>query len=113
MFIDDNLQAELCQSDNLYEFAYFPNFIKFYHISRQETGYRTGYRLYLSESNMEGIRGCHRKPDWLLIWKQDQDNLYLVRTGTHSDFILIFIIRRLPGDCPGFFVYACVNYDDY
>ncbi|HQE96430.1 MAG TPA: type II toxin-antitoxin system YafQ family toxin [Candidatus Marinimicrobia bacterium] len=34
---------------------------------------------------MEGILGCHRKPDWLLIWKQDQDNLYLIRTGTHSD----------------------------
>ena len=87
MFIDDNLQAELCQSDNLYEFAYFPNFIKFYHISRQETGYRTGYRLYLSESNMEGIRGCHRKPDWLLIWKQNQDNLYL----SEPELIRIYI----------------------
>jgi mRNA interferase YafQ len=30
---------------------------------------------------------CHIKPDWLLIWKQDEENkeIYLIRTGTHSD----------------------------
>jgi mRNA interferase YafQ len=30
-------------------------------------------------------RDCHIEPDWLLIYKVDGDNLYLVRTGTHSD----------------------------
>lgn len=30
---------------------------------------------------------CHIKPDWLLIWTIDTDNLeiWLTRTGTHSD----------------------------
>jgi mRNA interferase YafQ len=30
-------------------------------------------------------RECHVEPDWLLIYKIDGDDLYLVRTGTHSD----------------------------
>ena len=30
-------------------------------------------------------RDCHIEPDWLLIYKLDGDDLYLVRTGTHSD----------------------------
>ena len=28
---------------------------------------------------------CHREPDWLLIWNQEDDQLVLSRTGTHSD----------------------------
>jgi len=30
-------------------------------------------------------RDCHIEPDWLLIYKIDGDDLYLVRTGTHAD----------------------------
>ena len=30
-------------------------------------------------------RDCHLEPDWLLIYKIDGDDLYLVRTGAHSD----------------------------
>lgn len=30
-------------------------------------------------------RDCHVEPDWLLIYKVDGDDLYLVRTGSHSD----------------------------
>ncbi|MFZ0961512.1 MAG: type II toxin-antitoxin system YafQ family toxin [Terriglobia bacterium] len=30
-------------------------------------------------------RDCHLEPDWLLIYKIDNEDLYLVRTGTHSD----------------------------
>ena len=30
-------------------------------------------------------RECHIEPDWLLIYKVDGNDLYLVRTGTHSD----------------------------
>jgi mRNA interferase YafQ len=30
-------------------------------------------------------RDCHIESDWLLIYKLDGDDLYLVRTGTHSD----------------------------
>ena len=32
-----------------------------------------------------GHRECHVLPDWLLIYKVDGDELYLARTGTHSD----------------------------
>jgi mRNA interferase YafQ len=30
-------------------------------------------------------RDCHLEPDWLLLYKLDGNDLYLVRTGTHSD----------------------------
>lgn len=34
-----------------------------------------------------GFRECHVKPDWLLIYRIDNDDVVLVlsRTGTHSD----------------------------
>lgn len=37
--------------------------------------------------NFNGCRECHIKPDWLLIYKIENENLclYLLRTGTHSD----------------------------
>ena len=30
-------------------------------------------------------RDCHLEPDWLLLYKIDGDDLYLVRTGSHGD----------------------------
>ena len=33
----------------------------------------------------EHHRDCHVEPDWLLIYKIDREDLYLIRTGTHSD----------------------------
>lgn len=30
-------------------------------------------------------RECHILPDWLLIYRACNDELYLLRTGTHSD----------------------------
>ena len=30
-------------------------------------------------------RECHLLPDWLLIYRVDGDELYLVRTGSHAD----------------------------
>lgn len=35
--------------------------------------------------NYKGHRECHVMPDWLLIYKQTESELQLVRTGTHSD----------------------------
>ena len=47
------------------------------------------YRDHLLENskNYKGMRECHIKPDWLLIYKVYQDRLVLnlIRTGTHSD----------------------------
>ena len=31
------------------------------------------------------FRDCHVEPDWVLIYKVDDDDLHLVRTGTHAD----------------------------
>lgn len=39
---------------------------------------------YLS-GNYRSYKECHIEPDWLLIYKQTEDSLELVRTGTHSD----------------------------
>ena len=33
----------------------------------------------------EGHRECHITPDWLLIYRVNEDELYLDRTGTHAD----------------------------
>lgn len=35
--------------------------------------------------NYSGYRECHIEPDWLLIYKQEKNELLLYRTGTHSD----------------------------
>ena len=35
--------------------------------------------------NYSGYRECHIEPDWLLIYKQTDDELRLDRTGTHAD----------------------------
>lgn len=35
--------------------------------------------------NWKNYRECHIKPDWLLIYKQYEDQLLLARTGSHSE----------------------------
>ena len=35
--------------------------------------------------NHVGERECHIAPDWLLIYRVNDGELYLVRTGTHAD----------------------------
>lgn len=45
-------------------------------------------RRYLDhelKGNWRGYRECHLEPDWLLIYKIDQETLRLGRTGSHSD----------------------------
>ena len=39
------------------------------------------------QGNWEGYRECHIQPDWLLIYKVDNNELilWMTRTGTHSD----------------------------
>lgn len=37
------------------------------------------------KGNYKGRRECHITPDWLLIYEVDGNDLYLDRTGTHSD----------------------------
>lgn len=37
--------------------------------------------------NFVGKRECHISPDWLLIYQIIGNEIYLVRTGTHSDLL--------------------------
>jgi mRNA interferase YafQ len=43
------------------------------------------YKDHPLGGNWAHHRECHIEADWLLIYKVDGDDLYLVRTGTHSD----------------------------
>ena len=45
------------------------------------------FKTHPLSGNLKGYHECHIKPDWLLIWKQDDTNkiIVLVRTGTHAD----------------------------
>jgi mRNA interferase YafQ len=42
---------------------------------------------YSGEFKKAGIWECHIKPNWLLLWKQDNTKftLLFLNTGTHSD----------------------------
>ncbi|MEZ3446939.1 MAG: type II toxin-antitoxin system YafQ family toxin [Lachnospiraceae bacterium] len=37
--------------------------------------------------NHVGERECHIAPDWILIYRVNNEELYLVRTGTHADLL--------------------------
>ena len=45
------------------------------------------YMPHVLHGDRKGQWECHIEPDWLLIWKQDDQELILVmlNTGTHSD----------------------------
>ncbi len=43
------------------------------------------YKDHPLSGGWKHFRECHLEPDWLLIYKIEGDDLYLVRTGTHSD----------------------------
>lgn len=45
------------------------------------------YKPHLLSGKFAGYWECHIKPDWLLVWEQDDRELtlLLLNTGTHSD----------------------------
>ena len=45
------------------------------------------YKSHKLSGNLANCWECYIKPDWLLIWKQDDTELLLLllNTGTHSD----------------------------
>ncbi len=43
------------------------------------------YKDHLLKGNYAGTRECHIAPDWLLIYKADDEVLFLMRTGSHAD----------------------------
>ena len=46
------------------------------------------YKDYPLKSNWKGYRDIHIEPDWLLIYKMEEDAIILLAaTGTHSDIL--------------------------
>lgn len=43
------------------------------------------YRDHELVGQYTGTRECHIEPDWLLIYELSDDDIVLVRTGTHAD----------------------------
>jgi mRNA interferase YafQ len=43
------------------------------------------YKDHALTGNYDGYRDCHIEPDWLLIYKITETELFLVRSGSHSD----------------------------
>ena len=43
------------------------------------------YRDHYLVGQYKGSRECHIESDWLLIYEPDEDELILIRTGTHAD----------------------------
>lgn len=42
-------------------------------------------RPHKLQGKYEGCWECHIESDWLLIWEYKNDDIVLVRTGSHSD----------------------------
>ena len=42
-------------------------------------------RPHRLSGEMSHLWECHVETDWLLTWEQDEEDLFLARTGTHSD----------------------------
>ena len=43
------------------------------------------HRAHSLSGEWQSFRECHIEPDWLLIWREAEDQVILVRRGTHSD----------------------------
>jgi mRNA interferase YafQ len=51
----------------------------------EETPLPPRYKGHLLSGEWEHYRDSHIEPDWLLLYKLDDNDLYLVRAGTHAD----------------------------
>ncbi len=54
---------------------------------REKGELTTKFKPHKLSGNYSNFWECHLKPDWLLIWLQNDEDkiIYLDRTGTHSD----------------------------
>ncbi|HER34505.1 MAG TPA: type II toxin-antitoxin system YafQ family toxin [Halothiobacillaceae bacterium] len=43
------------------------------------------YRDHPLNGNWKGFRDVHIEPDWLLLYRVEEDELQLARTGSHAD----------------------------
>ena len=54
---------------------------------KNTTQFKKDYKDHQLSGNWIGHRECHIQPDWLLVYRYEDDVLVLTltRTGTHSD----------------------------
>ena len=45
----------------------------------------SSYKDHPLAGDWKHYRDCHIEPDWLLLYRVEGNDLYLVRTGTHAD----------------------------
>jgi mRNA interferase YafQ len=45
------------------------------------------YKDHPLTGDWKHFRDCHIEPDWLLLYKIEDEDLHLVRTGTHADLL--------------------------
>ena len=43
------------------------------------------YKDHPLQGNFKGVRDCHIAPDWILLYVIVDDELRLIRTGSHAD----------------------------
>lgn len=43
------------------------------------------YRDHVLVGQYKGTRECHLEPDWLLVYELAENEIVLIRTGSHSD----------------------------
>ena len=43
------------------------------------------YRDHVLLGEWKGTRDCHLEPDWLLLYEATEEEVILIRTGTHAD----------------------------
>ena len=45
------------------------------------------YKPHKLHGDKNGLWECHIQPDWLMVWEQNNEQMYLLfmQTGTHSD----------------------------
>ena len=43
------------------------------------------YKDHVLIGNYKGRRECHVEPDWLLVYKLQEESIIFERTGTHAD----------------------------
>lgn len=71
---------------NQQAFNLLNSFIKML-VEKGSSGLDKKYRAHKLSGSYKGYWECHVKPDLLLIWKENEQELIIVlaRTGTHSD----------------------------
>lgn len=72
---------KLCQKRN-YDLSLLQRNIDILRMPAQLNPAQRDHKL---TGNHNGERECHISPDWLLIYRINNEELYLVRTGTHAD----------------------------